>query len=130
MSDFIRIFPNVADKEYCDKIIDQFNDLQETQAIVTRQENERDDASLRIALWEEQIIDAFTARSIVNRFGEMIRNCYTSYAEKYGILSTLNRHRLSPILKIQKTKPSQGYHQWHCEAGDIHACRKIIAAQL
>ena len=107
MNDFISVYPNAASEEYCEEIIDRFNDLQETQAawdkpIVTRQEVEREDASLRIATWEEQIIDAFTARSIVRGFTEMIRNCYTSYAEKYGILSTLPRHRLSPILKIQK----------------------------
>jgi hypothetical protein len=33
-------------------------------------------------------------------------------------------------LKIQKTKPSEGYHIWHSENNNIHNCNRVFAFTL
>jgi hypothetical protein len=52
-------------------------------------------------------------------------HCYKEYADKYSVLSDLGNHN-SYTLKIQKTKPGQGYHVWHCEADNRERSNRLL----
>ena len=48
----------------------------------------------------------------------------------FGAIQGLGRHQLNPDVKIQKTTPSEGYHVWHCEHGDIQSSTRVILVML
>ena len=143
MSDFISIFPNAASEEYCDKVIARFEYWREGNSewgntgrkkIWTRQEHEGvstilkendtyflgDIANDNFARYaappghlEEEVLPKDL--SLLTEFSKTIWDCYKSYAEKYGILSTLSPQGMAHSVRIQKYQPEQGYHIWHYE---------------
>jgi len=54
---------------------------------------------------------------------------YPIYYEKYSILSTIEKQAIFDI-KIQKTKPGQGYHTWHCENTEKTNTNRICAFMM
>jgi hypothetical protein len=152
MSDFIKGFPNAASKEYCDKVINRFDYLQETQSmwgdgrgkIWTRQDAEgvpatqkEDDAYYLggtereyLPIEEKDKLMLNSDMSLLREFTTINWSCYKKYSEKYGILGDISRHQISSVVKIQKTEPSQGYHIWHCDSSDVMSSRKIMVVIL
>ena len=51
------------------------------------------------------------AKEFLDIFWEQV---YPHYTRKYGIIDKLAHHTVTEI-KIQKTKPGEGYHVWHPE---------------
>ena len=51
------------------------------------------------------------AKQFLDIFWEQV---YPRYTRKYGIIDKLEPHNITEI-KIQKTKPGEGYHVWHAE---------------
>jgi len=152
MSNFISIFPNAAGEEYCDRVIARFEYWQEGKSawgntgrkkIWTRQEHEgissilkendtyflgdinSDDLDLPL---DEEVLPKDLA--LLKEFSVITWNCYKLYAEKYGILSTLSPHNMTHSVRIQKYKPSQGYHIWHCDSYDDNSSRRILVVTL
>ena len=67
---------------------------------------------------------------LLREFTMIVWKCYEEYAKEHGILSELGRHRMSPHAKIQKTKPTQGFHVWHSDNGNLSNCRRLIVVSL
>jgi len=65
--------------------------------------------------------DTSLYRSVINAFWE---DCYSQYVQAYPILEGLARHSIGYV-KLQKTRPSGGYHAWHCEHGTAMAGRRL-----
>ena len=151
MCNFIRSFPNAASKEYCEKVISRFEYLQESQStwgntgrrkISSRQESEsgistilKDDNQYALGgMWgdesslEEEVMT--TDMPLLKEFSELSFDCYKLYAEKYGALAAVSSHKMSHSVKIQKTKPSQGYHVWHCDADNFNTSRRMLVVTL
>ena len=68
--------------------------------------------------------------NIVKEFNDITLKCYDKFREKYGILDSLKSHNMSYSIKIQKYKPSQGYHVWHCDSGSINNSRRMMVSTL
>lgn len=69
----------------------------------------------------------FTANaSFLNHFLERLWRCYNEYATHYSVLMEGGNHQVRQI-KIQKTLPSEGYHQWHYESDTIDRAGRICA---
>ena len=154
IENFIGIFPNTASKEYCDVIISHFEDISEIQdrrmgggRIWSREDEgsapmdkEHDTCSLGFppedTMFDGRIIDEGEAilldreRILLERFNTMIWNCYERYAKKYGALKSIAQHKVSPYVRIQKYKPSQGYHVWHSDASNIECSRRMLTVIL
>ena len=148
MKDFIEIFPNAASEEYCEKVINRFDYIQETQhggrgRISSRQDEgakllhkENDTYALgntfddELPLTVEDKILMSADMPLFKELSEIVWNCYDTYTKKYGALEALALHKIAPIVRIQKYKPSQGYHVWHCDASDISLSRRILVITL
>ena len=148
IEDFIGVFSNAASKEYCNKVISRFDYLKETRGsgrgrIWTRQEEktsavekENDtyflggDGCDDLPIKEEDISLMDQDTPLLKEFNQVIWNCYGKYREKYGIMDRLALHKVSPIVRVQKYKPSQGYHVWHCDAGNSNTSRRMLVASL
>ena len=140
IKDFIGIFPNAASKEYCEKVIDHFDRVQKTRgygygSIRTRQDNDgvqtvEKESDMYFFDTEEDLTVLATGEAILQKYSETTWKCYEKFKEKYGFLQSLPLHKMSYSVKIQKYKPSQGYHIWHCDASKIASSRRMMVSML
>jgi hypothetical protein len=47
------------------------------------------------------------------------------YVDRFPEFQNIGKHTVYG-LKIQKTKPSEGYHIWHSENNNIHNCNRVL----
>jgi hypothetical protein len=138
MKDYIGIFPEAASREYCEQVIKWFEyNKKEGSAgkkIINRQELEQvksvEKDSELFFFENPEVLTVETNSAILQGFGKIIWNCYQAYRKKYGILDSLDLHKISPSVKIQKYEPGQGYHVWHCDANNILSSRRIVSGLL
>ena len=150
-NNFIGIHPNAASKEYCERIIRRFEFLKETKSggrgkIWTRQEHtnantsklEKDDSSYFIGgdnrddlpFEEEDEAILGVDGPLLKDFTTIVWKCYDDYIKDYGVLTEVGRHKMSPHARVQKTEPTQGYHAWHSDNGNLSSCRRLIVVSL
>ena len=142
IKDFIGIFPNAASPEYCESIIERFEYINQTdeRMVVDRQMSdnvppiEKDNNQYFLNNSgqfqnDTTILDRDTP--LIIDFKKITHNCYSDYQRKYGYISSLyDNMTFSPYVKIQKNKPSEGYHVWHCDADGLGLCRRFLVTML
>ena len=149
VNNFIGIFPNAANSEYCERLIHRFEFTKETKSegrgkVFSRFESEKinklkkDDSTYFLGgdgrdnlphTEEDKNIFPMDS-SLLKEFGDILWECYDVYAKDYGILSEVMVHKVSPYVRIQKTMPSQGYHMWHCDDGNLFTSRRLVVVSL
>ena len=138
VEDFIGIFPNAATEAYCDKVIKWFEYNNKKGVTTDRQRHEgakkiNKDSELFFFENTPNIDDIHvvsTNSKILTSFNMAVSKCYEKYREDYAILDLVGQHKMSDSVKIQKYKPSQGYHVWHCDNSSILSSRRILACML
>ena len=142
IKDFVGIFPNAVSKEYCQRCIAQFEFInkglpgrggrvlsrQELEPGVPQQKKDSD-----VYLLCEEVTDSILLTKtdgLLQEFDKAVWECYAEYAKKYGILNSLARHIISPYIKIQRYKPTQGYHVWHDENSQVNNSNRLLAISL
>lgn len=128
--DFIGIFDNVLGSELCDKYI-KFFDNASAENLTRGRNNLRhhvDDESIDIMLGKYTF--EHNLNGIAVDFLDMFwAKCYPLYVKKYSILAEFATHNIFDI-KIQKTIPGGGYHQWHTETKTLNERNRICAFML
>ena len=119
----IGIFENAFSNDWCNKVIDLFeNNLQYS---YDRKYQEPDTDSLDIEDLSVNFKDINPEN--FNKFVEYtFSNIYPLYVDKFSILKSIGSHNIKSG-KIQKTLPSQGYHIWHCEHSGLRLMNRIAA---
>ena len=142
IENFVGVFPNAASEEYCQRCIDRFNlvanglpghggkvlSRQEYEPGVPQQKKDSD-----VYLLCEEVTDSILLTKtdgLLREFDKAVWECYAEYAKKYGILNSLARHIISPYIKIQRYKPTQGYHVWHDENSQVNNANRLLAISL
>lgn len=130
---FIEVYKNVLDEEFCKSVIQLFNQAESDGFGYTRKDWEdkdiptivKDDLSIFYNHTTLQI--KILNHELIEKFHKVLwETCYSQYYNKYGALETVPP--LSSFdIKIQKTKPGQGYHTWHCESGDRATSGRVLA---
>ena len=136
LDDFIGVFDGAFDKEYCDSLIDKFEFLSKMGKTKSRAEF----SGSRQLISDNNIyfpmLDMTDTQTMgsnftwLQEFNIKMWECYSIYTKKYGTLNSVQRHQLNPDVKIQKTKPSEGYHVWHCENGNLSDASRLILVML
>jgi len=128
MDNFIEVYKNVLSDEFCNKVINYFNIAHTNGFTQDRQSIEK------VPKLEKQDQFTFlpsyplhhTTPELINEFNKVFwSDCYSEYAKKYNIVHTLAQHK-SYTMKIQLTKPGQGYHVWHAEATDRDSSNRVL----
>ena len=136
INDFIGVFDGVFEKEYCDDLINKFEFYSTINKTQRRAEDGYNPVNadnnvyfiMRNLQGDTQTMMAnFT---FLETFNIKLWECYDLYIKKYGVIKNLGRHQLNPDVKIQKTLPSEGFHVWHCEHGDIKTSTRVILVML
>ena len=127
--DFIGVYEDQFGEDFCKFVIEEFEKLNKIGLTKNRQQNNegnsvvKDDSALFLS---EIPADSFLA----GKYGDFVNifwsGAYRMYAEKSSILQTIDQQFIYSI-KVQKTQPGQGYHVWHCEAGDVQTSRRVMA---
>lgn len=126
IEDFIGIFPNAMLDEHCDFYVDFFKNKNLASQTFNRQSKGYSSIEKDTEVYNfDDPLTLHDSYKDCNHFTEPLWNCYNLYAERYGILSTFSRHKVLDI-KIQRTKPKQGYHIWHCENGSPLTCKRLL----
>ena len=112
LEDFIGIYENAYSEEYCDKVIEQFEVADKHKFTHSRQETEgvmesikKDQSIYTGSIW---MLDDALSHTISGEFFETFWQITNSYREQYSVLT--NNPMYAWGNKIQRTKPSGGYH--------------------
>ena len=142
VENFVGVFPNAVSEEYCERCISRFDLINKGLPghggkVMSRQEFEpgvhqiaKDSDVYEITKDVNDTILLAKTDLILQEFDAIVWRCYAEYAKTYGVLTTLPRHQISPYIKIQKYKPSQGYHVWHDEDTSVYTSNRILVVAL
>jgi len=122
---FIGCFDGYIDDKDCDGIIEFFEQREKSDEIFDRSRRENASKGSRMdrntfVEYPDMAVDQFTVigtgyKSILP-MRHAINTCLTLYTKETGILDFTNIPEVhwTPF-KLQKTKPGEGFHSWHCE---------------
>ena len=126
---FIGIFDNFFSNELIQQYLNHFKYCEEND-LVWKREDERKKKDLAINTMTNHFI---SERNIPYNQGKFIQHFYKTiwpiYEDKFAVFKDLSRHTIFEI-KIQKTKPTEGYHIWHGENMHKELNRRIFAFNL
>lgn len=117
----IGTFSNVFSQDFCDKVIEQFNDPK-----VKKHNRQGDDTiGFSSGLQKKDLRGYFPqmkdGKKMLDAVIKGLDMCYGAYAGKYSSLQHDQNYNFSNInytgLQIQRTDPGEGYHVWHHEWG-------------
>jgi hypothetical protein len=117
---FVGVFDGFFTSEYCQEMINYFEQLdgmgKTWQRDYTTETVKSDTAA---ALLDPQSI-SFSKDNLGEYFNVFTstfwEHCYPLYAKEFSVLKNMSQQMIYTI-KIQRTKPTEGYHVWHCENG-------------
>ena len=116
---FILNWDNIVTHEECKTIIDFFNDMKKLNLVFTRQEEGQlahHKSDNQCYLMEPEVIRHKAAGSLLTNVLDKIWKCYQEYIDKFSILTQESSPKQSiTSVKIQRTRPGEGYHVWHYE---------------
>jgi len=119
--DFIGMYDNVYDENFCNHIINEFERIRTTGYCGNRQSSEgttktkKQDEFFFLNLNNHVMAD-FNGRCSENVFFDGLQRCFDEYVNEYDSLKELDIKCTS--VKLQKTDPGSGYHVWHSEQGN------------
>ena len=126
--DFIGIVDNALNIDDCQQLINYFENLKNLNLTYDRQQikngkaHEKQDET---AFLLETSVMINRRNSIVSVFLDKFWSCYESYANHFSVLAASEVHGINSM-RLQKTLPGQGYHQWHYESSDLDTSRRNI----
>jgi len=133
---FIGIYENAFDKEYCENVVKYFDAMQEQGFTKNRQICEKnisktqknDDACFGHS--PEIVLNFSQAGVLHNQFNEKFWKIYEeSYLSDFSVLKESGAHS-NYSFKVQKTEVGQGYHVWHFEAANRNVCQRLLTWAL
>ena len=119
--DFIGVYENAFDQQFCDKLINLYELYNESGRIWNSHPNhsrstiDQMSSTVLPCMPDELTMNNDELHFFLQEFNEVFWNiCYKDYSDKYDMINHCQYHTIRSY-KLQKTLPSQGYHLWHCE---------------
>lgn len=127
-NDGIGVIDGAFSKQFCDKLISHFHWSQDSQLTWGRvgsfETTMSDEACV---LDSSEKLYGLDNTSLIQDFNNIFfQECYPAYCLKFSVLNNVAKHAIYTY-KLQKTKPSQGYHVWHCESDSADRSRRLSA---
>ena len=125
----IEEYKNAFPIEYCKKIIDTFEQRAEMQLTEHQTGFKNQDERIFMDMANHNNMFHVDA-NLCKFFYQTIMDTYEhKYRKKYDSLGSVCQH--SPKgMSVQKTRPHQGYHAWHCENADLVTPSRVMAYTL
>jgi hypothetical protein len=129
---FIGIFEDAYTKEYCDSVIEHFNNAEKAGLTLDRQKHQNNSKLAKddLQLYAHSSGTLQQSTELIVPFNNIFwGQIYPEYANTFAELKTYAAHA-NYAFKIQKTKIGQGYHTWHSETAGREYCTRILAWTL
>ena len=114
---FILNLDNILTSEECKDVIDFFHNMKKLNLVFSRQEIEGELAHHKsdnqCFLMESNVLHHKPTGLLLTHILNKIWPCYQEYINKFSILSSDRPKERITSVKIQHTKPGEGYHIWH-----------------
>lgn len=126
----IAVFNKVMTADECQTLIDHYNKMDELNLSYRRLElgdgptHKKNDRA--VFMLEENSLRLSSNTGFLRHLVDRLWMCWSEYVEHYGILEETGKHNIR-MIKLQKTKPGEGYHQWHFESDTIERAGRIAA---
>ena len=127
LNNFVGVFKNAFTKEFCERVIKQYEDMAESGHGQTRFASEN-----AARTWKDDTqvfaddIDYIPLRTSTKEFNELFWGKYFPiYEQEYSVLKESGRHT-NYAFKIQKTKIGGGYHVWHYESSTREHSHRLL----
>ena len=129
IEDFIGIFDNVFTKQECDDLIKYYEEMDSLNYTVSHKAYSSGNTSFRkdstVFMCEPQEIQLASTQSRLQTFKERFFPCYEKYTDEFGQLLNHTKHGIISV-RLQKTPPGGGFHDWHCENSNFQNCQRIV----
>ncbi len=131
MNDFIGVYENAFSDEFCDKAIGLFHHRAALNngTVVNRSSNNRRDTSFSYgteSTIDDLCVNSDDATAFIAELNTVFwSDVYTQYIDKYPMLNEIERHGFGTI-KIQRTKTTEGFHNFHCEHFSLEFSKRIM----
>jgi len=126
----IAVWQGIMTEKECQNLVDHYERMAGLNLSYSRQQAgdaPRHKKSDRAVFVLEQDTLRFSAdTSFLAFFLERFWNCYNEYVEHYSVLSEASKHQIR-MMKLQKTKPGDGYHVWHFENDSLERSGRLCA---
>jgi hypothetical protein len=129
MNTMIEVYENAFSKEYCETLIQQFENFHSMRETIHNNNISRNSDDRVMYDWSPHFEMNYNGHDIAAEFYGTVDKCYQEYADKYDILKTCSRHTPKGMC-VQRTTGSQGYHIWHIESGGLPSCNRVTAYTL
>jgi|694.fasta_scaffold00600_74 hypothetical protein len=135
IKDFIGVFHDVVSEEYCKEVIEFFEHVDELGGVYSRQDQEPVSSIIKDnnIFHTDDKCPSMVFHSLFRLMKPFVKACDESYAlyrKKYGIMEEFPSHRISPSIQMQRVRPTQGYHVWHCENSCLAFGHRILVPIL
>jgi len=126
----IGIWEGILNESECQQIVDHFNKLDQLNLSYTRRTikdglaHHKSDTGVYVL--DEKSLRFGPGAGFLGFFMERFWNCWTEYIDHYSVMHEAGKHTIRSM-KIQKTLPGEGYHQWHFESDAIERSSRICA---
>lgn len=121
MEDFIRVWPNFVSSEICKETIDTFEDIildPVKNKSVTNNATQFYNSNMGrrdLSIFLEDPV--YNKSELCTKYLHLLQSCVSEYVNEFGQLSGVKLSNYANI-KVQRTMPMGGYHNWHYENGD------------
>lgn len=127
INNFIGVFKDAYTKEFCEKVISQYELMAASGHGQTRFESHGDVRTQKddTQLFSESI-DYLPLNKLTKEFNYLFwEKIYPTYAQEYSPLKHSGIHA-NYSFKVQKTKIGGGYHVWHYESDRRENCQRLL----
>jgi hypothetical protein len=118
IDEFIGVFDGYFGDNLCDRYVDHFKTLEESNLTVPREgkpKHEISDESVTLVKTNFLNRSSSPINYILKDFSDVFWNrCVPLYSKEYSLLDIMSYHTIVEA-KIQKSSEGDGYHIWHCE---------------
>ena len=130
---FIGVYEDAFTKEYCDLVVDYFEDLNAAGLTLNRQDQSQNESKLNkddLQLFSHAPTTIKYSGKFITEFNSVFWGAiYPSYSNKFADLQNYDKHT-NYAFKVQKTEVGQGYHVWHSESSSKQCSDRILAWTL
>ena len=117
IENFIGVYEKAFPKEYCDSVIQYFENSLEAGLVANRQTIENVPKSVKDDenILSHQNVNLIYSGDLIKHFNKIFwEELYPHYANEFDVIKDFAPHA-NYVFKIQKTKIGGGYHVWHPE---------------
>ena len=133
IDNFIGIFDDVLTPEECQGVINYFEELDKHNLVVSHKEYSEQGKTARnddsIFMFEPRVFHLPPTNFCLQTFTSKFWPCYQKYTEEYSALESASKHGIVG-LRVQRTPPGGGFHQWHFENGTRDHAVRIVTMML